>query len=113
MRQSLKIAAPCLALCHSLLSHGLTFGQMKKATASTATAISGTSTGCAVKKLPDSSAGVPFETVCGRKMPTPSTSSALAAMKKSDCTTVADVTPATDAPGMLVRKMPIIAAVPA
>ena len=34
-------------------------------------------------------------------------------MKKSDWTTVAEVTPATEAPGMLVRKMPIIAAVPA
>ena len=34
-------------------------------------------------------------------------------MKNSDWTTVAEVTPATDDPGMLVRKMPIIAAVPA
>ena len=37
----------------------------------------------------------------------------LTAVKKSDCTTVADVTPATEEPGMLVRKMPIIVAVPA
>ena len=34
-------------------------------------------------------------------------------MKKSDWTTVADVTPATEEPRMLVRKMPIMAAVPA
>ena len=34
-------------------------------------------------------------------------------MKKSDWMTVADVMPATDEPWMLVRKMPIIATVPA
>ena len=37
----------------------------------------------------------------------------LTAVKKSDWTTAADVTPATDEPGTLVRKMPIIVAVPA
>ena len=56
---------------------------------------------------------MPFETVCGRETATPSTISALRTMKKADWTTVAEVTPATEAPGMLVRKMPIIAAVPA
>jgi hypothetical protein len=34
-------------------------------------------------------------------------------VKKSDWTTLADVTPATDEPGMLVRKIPIMAVVPA
>src|SRR3954465_7709199 len=37
----------------------------------------------------------------------------LTAVKKSDWTIVADVTPATDEPGMLARKMPIIVTVPA
>ncbi len=113
MPQSLKIAAPCFALCHSFASQGLTFGQMKKAAASSATPISGTSTGCAEKKLPDSSEGEPFETVCGRETATPITISTLRTRKKAAWTKAAVVTPATEAPGMLVRKMPIIAAVPA
>ena len=37
----------------------------------------------------------------------------LTAVKNSDCTTAAEVTPATDEPRMLERKRPIIAAVPA
>ena len=65
------------------------------------------------RKPPVSSEGEPFETVCGRKIPTQITISTLATVKKSDWTTVAEVTPATDDPGMLVRKRPIIAAVPA
>jgi hypothetical protein len=56
---------------------------------------------------------VPFDTVRGRKTATAITIRTLTAVKNSDCTTVADATPATDDPGMLVRKMPIIAAVPA
>ena len=65
------------------------------------------------RKPPVSSDGEPFDTVCGRKIATPITITTLTAVKNSDWTTVADVTPATDEPGMLVRKMPIIAAVPA
>ena len=38
---------------------------------------------------------------------------ALSTVKKAAWTTVADVTPATVEPRMLVRKIPIIAAVPA
>ena len=45
-------------------------------------------------------------------MATTMTVTTLAAAKKSDSTNAADVTPATDAPEMLVRKMPIIATVP-
>jgi hypothetical protein len=64
--------------------------------------------------VPDGVAYIePFETVCGRKIPTQITISTLTAVKNSDWTTVAEVTPATDDPGMLVRKRPIIAAVPA
>lgn len=37
----------------------------------------------------------------------------LSTVKKSDCTTVAETTPGTEEPGMLARKIPIIAAVPA
>ena len=37
----------------------------------------------------------------------------LTAAKKSDSTTVAEVSPATDKPGMLARNIPIIATVPA
>ena len=41
------------------------------------------------------------------------TISTLTAVKKSAWTTTAEATPATEEPGMLARKMPIIAAVPA
>jgi hypothetical protein len=37
----------------------------------------------------------------------------LTAAKKSDSTTTAEVSPATDEPGMLARNMPTIATVPA
>lgn len=78
----------------------------------TATAI-GTRIGCDATKPPVSSDGEPFETVRGRKIAAPITISTLTAVKNSDWTTVAEATPATDEPGMLVRKMPIIVAVPA
>jgi hypothetical protein len=52
-------------------------------------------------------------TVRGREIETPITIRTLTPVKNSDWTTVADVMPATDEPGMLVRQMPIIAAVPA
>jgi hypothetical protein len=74
---------------------------------------SGINSGCAAKKSPLSSDGDPFETVCGRKIATQMTITTLTAVKNSDCTTAAEVTPATDEPGMLDRKSPIIAAVPA
>ena len=48
-----------------------------------------------------------------RKIAVKTTITTLTAVKNSDCTIVADVTPATEEPGMLVRKMPIIVAVPA
>jgi hypothetical protein len=51
--------------------------------------------------------------VWGRKIATQITITTLTAVKNSDCTTVAEVTPARDEPGMLDRKSPIIAAVPA
>jgi len=51
--------------------------------------------------------------VRGRKIRARITITTLTPVKKSDWTTVADVTPATDDPRMLVRKMPIMAAVPA
>src|SRR5436190_23044760 len=70
------MAAPCFALRHSFASHGLTCGQTKCAAASTAATISGISTGWAAKKLLDSSAGEPFDTVCGRETATPTTISA-------------------------------------
>ena len=63
--------------------------------------------------MPDSSEGEPFETVCGRETATPISISTLRTRKKAAWTKAAVVTPATEAPGMLVRKMPIIAAVPA
>jgi len=66
-----------------------------------------------VKKPPISFDGDPSDTVRGRKIATITIVVTLTAAKKSDSTTVADVTPATDAPGMLARKMPIIATVPA
>jgi hypothetical protein len=66
-----------------------------------------------VGEAPLSSAGVPFETVLGLKIAAAITITTLAAVKKSAWTTVAEVTPATDEPLMLVRKIPIIAAVPA
>jgi hypothetical protein len=69
--------------------------------------------GWAAKKSPISFDGDPLDTVRGRKIATTRIVITLTAAKKSDSTTVADVTPATDAPGMLVRKMPIIATVPA
>jgi hypothetical protein len=40
---------------------------------------------------------VPFDTVRGRKIATPISISTLTPVKNSACTTVADVTPATDA----------------
>src|SRR6185312_6337894 len=73
----------------------------------------GMSTRWEAKKPPVSSEGLPFETLRGRKIPRQITITRLAAVKKSDWTTVADVTPATEDPRMLFRKMPIIAAVPA
>lgn len=66
-----------------------------------------------MKKPPISFDGDPSDTVRGRKIATITIVATLTAAKKSDSTTVADVTPATDAPGMLARKMPIIATVPA
>src|SRR4051812_46041542 len=69
--------------------------------------------GWEAKNPPTSSEGEPFDTVPGRKIATPITISTLRAVKNSAWTTVADATPATDEPGMLFRKMPIIAAVPA
>jgi hypothetical protein len=56
---------------------------------------------------------VPFDTLRGRTIPSKMSISTLKAVKNSDWTTVAEATPATVEPGMLVRKMPIIAAVPA
>jgi hypothetical protein len=55
----------------------------------------------------------PFDTVRGRKITTPISISTLTAVKNSDWTTVAEVTPATEDPRTLLRKMPIITAVPA
>jgi hypothetical protein len=75
--------------------------------------MSGMRKGCDAKRPPVSSDGDPFETVRGRKMATQITITTLTTVKKSDWTTVADVTPATDEPGMLLRKRPTIAAVPA
>jgi hypothetical protein len=71
------------------------------------------STGCEARKPPVSSEGDPFETVFGRMKMTAITSRTLVTVKNSACTTVAAVTPATDDPGMLLRKIPIIVAVPA
>jgi len=102
-----------LALCHWLTTRGFRRGQRKQRTAATATITTGTRSGCDAKKPPVSSEGEPFETVCGRKMATQITITTLTAVKNSDWTTVAEVTPTTDEPGMLVRKSPIIAAVPA
>src|SRR4026209_2860901 len=79
----------------------------------TATIITAMRTGWAAKKSPISFDGDPVDTVRRRKSATTTIVSTLTAAKKTDSTTVADVTPATDAPGMLVRKMPIIATVPA
>src|SRR2546426_1024626 len=73
----------------------------------------GTRIGCDAKKPPVSFDGVPFDTDRGRTMASAMTISTLTAVKNSDWTTVADATPATVDPGMLVRKIPIIAAVPA
>ena len=53
-----------------------------------------------------------METVRGRKIATAITIRTLTAVKKRDWTTTAEVRPATEEPGMLARKMPIIAAVP-
>ena len=69
--------------------------------------------GCAEKKSPSSFEGDPFATECGRKTATQITISTLVTVKNAAWTTVADVIPETDEPGMLPRKMPIIAAVPA
>ena len=82
-------------------------------TPTTTTMAIGTRTGCEARKPPVSSEGEPFDTVRGRKIATPITISALTAAKNTAWTTVADVTPATDEPRMLFRKIPIIAAVPA
>src|SRR4051794_28993661 len=79
----------------------------------TATTTIGTRTGWAAKKPPVSFDGEPFDTVRGRKIATPITISTLTAVKKTDWTTVAEASPATDEPGILARKMPIIVAVPA
>jgi hypothetical protein len=68
--------------------------------------------GCA-EKSPSSFEGDPFATECGRKTATQITISTLVTVKNGAWTTVADVIPETDEPGMLPRKMPIIAAVPA
>jgi hypothetical protein len=81
--------------------------------ARTARAAIGTSAGWEAKKPPVSSEGVPFDTVRGRKITTPISISTLTAVKNSDWTTVAEVTPATEDPRTLLRKMPIITAVPA
>lgn len=88
-------------------------GQTITSNAITATTASGTSTRWWSAKLPVSFAGVPFETVLGLKIAAAITITTLAAVKKSAWTTVAEVTPATDEPLILVRKIPIIAAVPA
>src|SRR4051794_1443741 len=69
--------------------------------------------GCEAKKPPVSFEGDPFETVWGLKIATPITNSTLTTVKNPAWTTVAVAIPATDEPGMLVRKMPIITAVPA
>ena len=63
--------------------------------------------------MPDSSAGEPFETVCGLETATPISITTLNARKKLAWTKAAVVTPATEAPRTLVRKIPSIAAVPA
>jgi hypothetical protein len=75
--------------------------------------MTGMSTGCEAKKPPVSLDGEPLDTVCGRKIATAITIRTLATVKNSDWTAVAAATPATVAPLMVVRKMPIIAAVPA
>jgi hypothetical protein len=69
--------------------------------------------GCSATKPFDSSDGLPVETVRGRKSRVRMTMTTLSPVKKSDCTTVAETTPGTVEPGMLARKIPIIAAVPA
>src|SRR6266540_5953535 len=79
----------------------------------TTTTTTGTRIGWAVKKPPVSFDGEPFDTVRGRKTATPITISTLTTVKNRAWTTVAEANPATDEPGMLARKMPIIVAVPA
>ena len=96
-----------------LRSRGFRRGHRNTRTAATTTTQIGTRTGCEAKKPPVSFEGEPFDTVRGRKIAAPITIRTLTPVKNSDWTTVADATPATDEPGMLVRKMPIIAAVPA
>jgi hypothetical protein len=78
-----------------------------------ATTTAGIRTGYDARKPPVSSEGEPFETTRGRSTATPMSISTLTAVKKSAWAAVAAATPATDDPGMLVRKMPIMATVPA
>jgi hypothetical protein len=93
------------------MSRGFRRRQRKTMTTMAASAPNAVRNGCSATKPPVSSDGLPFETVRGRKIATAITMSTLTPVK-SDWTTVGDVTPATDEPGMLVRKMPIMAAVP-
>src|SRR6266508_6317019 len=79
----------------------------------TTTTTIGTRIGWAAKKPPVSFDGEPCDTVRGRKTATPITISTLTTVKNRAWTTVAEANPATDEPGMLARKMPIIVAVPA
>jgi hypothetical protein len=76
-----------------------------------ATTTAGIRTGCDAKKPPVSSAGE--QTTLGRSTATPISIITLTAVKKSAWAAVAAARPATDDPGMLVRKMPIMATVPA
>src|SRR5882724_1149922 len=104
---------PCLALCQKLRSRGFRRGQRRTTTAIATTTTIGTRSGCDAKKPPVSFEGEPFDTLRGRTIASTMSISTLTAVKNSDWTTVAEATPATVEPGMLVRKMPIIVAVPA
>src|SRR5436305_2978125 len=53
--QSLKIAAPCLTLCHWLLTFGFSRGQTKTRSTIARTIAAGRITGCDEKKWPISS----------------------------------------------------------
>jgi hypothetical protein len=95
-----------------LTTFGFSRGQTKTRSTIARTIAAGMITGCDEKKWPISSEGEPFETVCGRSSAATITITMLITVKKSAWTTKAEPMPATDDPAMLVRKMPIIAAVP-